>query len=134
VVGKLGAHDLVVAADSHDRQQDAVVASRRRRSAALGQERRDHVEDLIRVDADEVVCPRQLDEARAGDALGDVAALFDAHVVVGAAVHDERGDADRREQRAHVDQRVHLVERPDGPGAGGGTASLAPPARHRLVG
>ena len=76
----------------------------------------------------------QLDEAGAGDPLGDVAAFLDAHVEVGAAVDDERRDADRRQQRADVDQRVHLHERLDGAGAGGGAAALAPPARHRLVG
>jgi hypothetical protein len=41
--------------------------------------------------AHEVVRAGQLDEVRATDVLGQVAALFDAAVVIATSVHDERG-------------------------------------------
>ena len=153
--GQLSANHLVVALDELEPGTVAALGGRLRRTddlgdeqrhqgsipvhgercrAAFGEERLDGVEDLIRVDRDEVIGSGQLDEAGAGDPLGDVATFLDPHVEVGAAVHDESRDADRRQQRADVDPRVHLHQRLDCARAGGGAATLAPPARHRLVG
>lgn len=61
--------------------------------------------------------PRQFEERRAGDALGDVAALLDRHPLVVDVVEDERGHADRRQHVTHVDEQVHVRERLLGAGA-----------------
>ena len=78
LVSALGKHGGADDLARDERDQLAMVLLRALGGAALGKERLDDVEDLIGVDADEVVGSRQLDEAGAGDALGDVAALFDS--------------------------------------------------------
>ena len=70
----------------------------------LGQEGLDHVEDLVGLERDAVVAPGQLDQTRAGDPLGEVAALLGPHHAVVGAVHDERRDADGRQDRTDVDR------------------------------
>ena len=62
----------------------------------------------------------------AGDVLGDVAPLLDPEQPVAAAVHDQRRDPDGGQRVPHVDQGVHVHQRPHGGGRGGGAASAAP--------
>ena len=69
--GQLGVRRLAIARGADDLVTSSVTRRDRRRQgsarrAALGQERLDGVEDLIGIDADEVVGAGQLDETRAG--------------------------------------------------------------------
>ena len=104
IAGELPAHDLVVGrrggpsrADDlgGDERDEHALVVRRYRGAAFGQERLHDIEDLIGIDADEVIGSPQLDEAGARNPLGDVPTLLDAYIEVGAAVDDEGGDVDR---------------------------------------
>src|SRR5262249_24973092 len=127
--GELDANRLVVplsALGGEQRDERAVPLVRREaRGAAVDEEGLDGVEDLVRVDADEVIRAGELDEPRTPDALGDVAALLDPDVVVGAAVDHEGGNTNRGQERADVDQRVHLDQRRDRAGARRGARALA---------
>ena len=83
---------------------------------------------------DEVVGAVELDEPRAGDALGEVPALVDMGVDVVAAVQHERRRLHGAEHVTHVDQRVHLDEGPRRARTGGRAAALSPPPGELLVG
>ena len=107
---------------------------RGRHRPEVGEELLHLVEDLVRVDGDEVVRAGQLDEPRARDALGEVAALLDPAVAVTPAVHDQRGHPHRAERVADVHQRVHGDQRTYGRRGGRRPSALAPPAGHRIVG
>ena len=75
---ELGAHDLrgrVRDVGVEERHEHAIVGRSRRGGAALREERLDDVEDLIRVDSDEVVGAGKLDEAGAADPLRDIRGL-----------------------------------------------------------
>ena len=131
--GRRGVDDV----GDHHGDQDAFVddpGSGREIAGDLPHEGLDDVEDLVRVDRDEVVVARELDEPRSRDALCDVAALVDPHGAVTGAVEDERGDVDRSEQVTDVDQGVHLEQGSNRARACGGSAALAPPPCHRVVG
>jgi len=61
----------------------------------LADEALDLVEEVGALDPS-VHLPGKLDELRAGDAFGDVPAVFDRHRAVVRPVHDQGGDADDR--------------------------------------
>jgi hypothetical protein len=48
---------------------------------------------------------------RAGDVLGEVAAVFDRPPRISALVHHQRGGADNWQHLTHVDRHVHLLQR-----------------------
>ena len=58
-----------------------------------------------------MIVARQLDEVRAGDEAGDVAAFLDAQAPIAGAMHDQRRHLDRRQDVADVDLGVHSRER-----------------------
>ena len=117
-----------------DREQRRERRLGRRRGSQRANELLDRIEDLVRIDADEVVGAVQLDEACAGNALGEVPALLDIRVDVVAAVQHERRRLHGTEHVTHVDQRVHLDEGTRRAGTGGRTTALSPPPGELLVG
>src|SRR6185312_14240145 len=60
----------------------------------------------------EVLRADKLDEPSLGDALGHRATALDRDVVT-LAVQEQGRNANRREDSAHVDLRVHAAQRPD---------------------
>ena len=90
------------------RRQDAVGLRRR---AHPGQELLDLVGERGRIARHEqVVVARELDEPRARDPLGDVAALLDVDVAVADAVQDQRRHAIDRQDVANVDLGCSCAE------------------------
>ena len=63
-----------------------------------------------------VVVARQLDQPRARDVLGHETGALDGNDAVAGPVHDQRRHADRRQDVAHVDLRVHLRQGDAAPG------------------
>ena len=70
----------------------------RRRALEAGQKPLDLVEHRVLIaDERQVIVARQLDEPRVRNALGHIAALFDAQAAIAGAVEDQRRHADRRQ-------------------------------------
>jgi hypothetical protein len=81
-----------------------------------------------------VVGARERDEARARDVRSDVAALLDVRIAIRGPMHHDRRHADRREDVAHVDERVHLHQgqrRPPGSRTFGSSARSQRAPRYR---
>jgi hypothetical protein len=72
---------------------------------------------ILIADEGQVVFTRQLDEAGARDALGDVAALADLEAAVAGAMDHQSRHAHQREDGANIDLGVHMRERDGGAGA-----------------
>ncbi len=86
-----------------------------------GEELLDLLDHRIGVsDVREVVLPRELDELRTGDVVGEVVAVPGTDVAAVDAMEDQRGHLDQRKDRSYVGQRadrVHCLRdpRPCGP-------------------
>ena len=109
----------------------ASTRSARRAWPHAGEELLDLVDDVVRVPERHVRVARELDEPRAGDVRGDVAALLDPRVAVAEAVDDERRRLDRRQHVANVGLRVHQHEVARRARARRGPRARHPPALER---
>ena len=76
-----------------------------------------------------MIVARQLDEPRAGNPAGDVAAFFDLQAAVVRAMQDQRRHANRRQDVPDVDLRVHLRQRERRAGARAHPQIRRPPRR-----
>jgi hypothetical protein len=99
--GALGGADDV--SEEHRRERPVGLAAR----SVPGEELLNLVDDAVDVAHKRIMLvARKLDEARAGNVLGEVAATVDRRGHVAAAVQDECRRGDRRERGAHVYPRV----------------------------
>ena len=118
---------------AQDRHEHAIGIDRRtcRREKAL-----DLFEQRVLIaDKREVIVAGELDVARVGDEARDVAPFLRQQGAIAAAVQDQRGHADRRQDAAHVDFRVHLRQRDRGRRAGAHAQERRPPlAKRGIVG
>ena len=115
----------------HDRRQHAVGVDR---IVAVAEEVLDGVEHRVLVaDERQVIVAGQLDQRRARDPAGDVAAFVDRQQPIVGAVQDQRRHADRRQHVADVDVGVHPRQRQRRAGAGAHPQVGAPPVAERRV-
>src|SRR6266545_7499610 len=93
----------------HDRRKHAVDRTRRPDSGEkllhLIQKR------ILIADPGQMIVSRKLDKFGAGDPGRDVAPFLDVDVEIAGAMEDERRNADRRQDAADIDLRIHAQQR-----------------------
>src|SRR5439155_6591224 len=88
----------------HDRRQYAVDLDL---AARAGEKLLDLVADAVGYVHKTVIVSRQFDIFCAGNVMAEIAPGLDIATRIADAMHDQRRDPDRREDRADVDFRVH---------------------------
>src|SRR5437667_937302 len=116
--------------EEHGRQD----AGRFRAVAGASEEFLDLVQDGVGVaDPCEMVDAGKLDESRARNALGEVAAAADCDASVAGAMEDERRDVNGGQDVPDIDLERHLQDRPRSSRTGAESQVLAPPSFEPIV-